>query len=198
MASGPLPTSKLWPDYFGRPHDNPTRPGCRAFSPDGKRLAGGAVRPPGEGERPGEVKVWGRPAPAGNSSPSRGIRCTVFSPDGSRLAGGSGTKEVKVWDAHAGREVLTLKGHGQVRLMAWPTAPMANTWPAAARTRDGEGLGRPQRQGTPHPQGAHGGGVQRGLRPRCTPPPMPLEVRTGRASRPSPSPSSLPLARYLT
>jgi WD40 repeat protein len=35
----------------------------------------------------------------------------AFSPDGQRIASASMDGTIKVWDAQAGRETLTLKGH---------------------------------------------------------------------------------------
>src|SRR5262249_34914472 len=34
-----------------------------------------------------------------------------FSPDGERIVSGSHDTTVKVWDAHTGRQILSLKGH---------------------------------------------------------------------------------------
>ena len=62
------------------------------------------------------------------------VSSVAFSPDGKRLVSGSLDKTVKVWDAQTGQEILTLKGHtGPVA--AWPSAPTANAWSAAAWTR---------------------------------------------------------------
>ena len=78
-----------------------------AFSPDGKRLAGGSWD--------GEVKVWDAASGAMDlvlSSRSRGaVESVAFSPDGRRLAGASHDKTVKVWDLASRQEILTLTGH---------------------------------------------------------------------------------------
>jgi WD40 repeat protein len=43
----------------------------------------------------------------------------AFSPDGKRLASTSGDKNVTVWDAQTGHELLTLEGHGDVTGVAF-------------------------------------------------------------------------------
>jgi WD40 repeat protein/serine/threonine protein kinase len=40
------------------------------------------------------------------------IFAVAWSPDGTRIATGSGDATVRIWDAHDGRELLTLSGHG--------------------------------------------------------------------------------------
>jgi WD40 repeat protein len=96
-----------------------------AFSPDGRRIASGSGSPfrLGQRRKPGEVKVWD--AQTGQQTlelkgHTDNVSSVAFSPDGKRLACGSGGRdaqgrvlpgEAKVWDAHSGREVLTLKGH---------------------------------------------------------------------------------------
>jgi WD40 repeat protein len=41
------------------------------------------------------------------------VTAVAFSPDASRVLTGSEDYTVKLWDAHAGREILTLSGHTQ-------------------------------------------------------------------------------------
>ena len=60
---------------------------------------------------------------------------------------------MKVWDAQTGQEILTLKGHTGLS-RAWRSARTASGSPALWR-RDGEGVGRRDRTGNPHPQGAY-------------------------------------------
>ncbi len=76
-----------------------------AFSPDGRRLAGGS---------------WWRvnvcDAATGQlilTLPHTGgvVSKVAFSPDGKRIASGGGDGIVKVWDATSGQEVLALQGH---------------------------------------------------------------------------------------
>src|SRR5262249_6057365 len=43
---------------------------------------------------------------------TRTVHCVAFSADGQRIASASEDRTIKVWDAHAGQELLSLKGHG--------------------------------------------------------------------------------------
>ena len=95
------------------------------------------------------------------------VMSVAFSPDGKRLATRwLRDRTVKVWDAQTGQEALTLKGHtAHVRSVAF--SPDGKRLAGAVWTeQDGEGVGCPDRPGTPHAQGAHGRGLQRGLQPR--------------------------------
>jgi WD40 repeat protein/serine/threonine protein kinase len=79
-----------------------------AFSPDGKRLAGGGGWPEGE------VKIWD--VQTGQEllslKHSTTLYSMAYSPDGKRLAGAS-EDGVKLWDAATGQELLTLKAYGR-------------------------------------------------------------------------------------
>ena len=79
------------------------------------------------------VRTWcscGTRRPAGNSSPAvtptEACEGVAFSPDGRRLAAVGGLiavhpdREVKVWDAQTGQEILSLRGHvGGLRSVAF-------------------------------------------------------------------------------
>jgi WD40 repeat protein/serine/threonine protein kinase len=73
-----------------------------AYSPDGKRLAGGG-------------RVWDtQTSQVLFSMPGRigYVYNVAFSPDGKRLVSGSDDRTVRVWDAQTGQELLSLKGGG--------------------------------------------------------------------------------------
>jgi WD40 repeat protein len=92
---------------------------CVAFSPDGKRLAGGdglgsslsLPSRPNAKSVPGVVKVWdaqtGRELLSLEGHPHRVVK-VAFSPNGKRLASVSVDNTVKVWDAQTGRELFSI------------------------------------------------------------------------------------------
>jgi WD40 repeat protein len=88
---------------------------CLAYSPDGKRLAGGTY-----GTR---VVLWdtvtGKQV---HVLPGRGsaVTAVAFSPDGKELASAGGDKEIRLWEVDPGRELWTMRGHdGSVKHLAF-------------------------------------------------------------------------------
>ena len=68
------------------------------------------------------------------------------------------------WQRKMSSGHITLKGHTS-RVTAWRSAPTASGSPPRG-LEDGEGVGRRDRPGNPHPQGAHRLGHERGIQPR--------------------------------
>jgi WD40 repeat protein len=93
---------------------------CVRFSPDGRRLATSSYE--------GHVQMWDAQTGQPLTFHPNGIRGgeLAFSPDGRRLAAVAGhlsvhpDQEVKVWDSHSGKEILSLHGHvGGLRGIAY-------------------------------------------------------------------------------
>ena len=150
-------------DVLGAHHpQGANRPGHSvAFSPDGKRLASASDD--------GTVKVWD--VETGQETLTfKGhtgvVKSVAFSPDGKRLASASEDRTVKVWDAGTGQE--TPHPHGARRPVSLSVAFSPDgkrLASAASRGRDGEGMGRGDRTGNSHPQGAHRRRHERGVQP---------------------------------
>ncbi len=119
QSSAPLPEGKGLP---AQSRDGPTGPVAGlAFSPDGRRLAGGGRG--GSLLRPaGEVNVWD--ATTGKAvltfEHAQDILSLACSPDGKRLATGTTGGTIKVWEAATGKGLLTLdhKGAALARTMS--------------------------------------------------------------------------------
>jgi len=72
----------------------PAAPISAAYSPDGKRIAGGQAS--------GEIAVWdavSRQCLAVLKGHSAAVSALAFSPDGSRIVSGAADKTLRVWDA---------------------------------------------------------------------------------------------------
>jgi WD40 repeat protein len=130
---------KLWDAGTG--HEMHTFPACAhpvyslAFSPNGARLAA-ATGKWRDRNVPGEVKVWDM-RDCREAFTLRGhtevVWGVAFSPDGTRLASCSGANagswgveapgEIKIWDAIAGQEVLTLRKGQKGRIFAVAFSP---------------------------------------------------------------------------
>ena len=86
-----------------------------AFSPDGQRVAAGAVY--------GTARVWdvntGRPV-VGIANRPGNTDAMVFSPDSSKLLTATEDRAIRIWDAVSGKLTATLLGHdGRVKSMAF-------------------------------------------------------------------------------
>jgi WD40 repeat protein len=115
-----------------------------AFSPDGKRIAGGS-------------KVWD--ADKGKElftlkGPAVSVGHVAFSADGKRIAGACGDGTVRVWDTELGQEALRLKGHTSIvtrvefsadgkRIASASHDRMVKLWDAAADADPDQGGANP-------------------------------------------------------
>ena len=112
----------------------------------------------------------GRRTRGRKSSPSKDTHaaCTAWhsAPTASAIATGSERPdEVKVWDARPGRSSSPSRGTPAV-VTSVAFSPDGKRIVTGERGQDGEGVGRADGPGAPHPQGAHRLGVQRGVQPR--------------------------------
>jgi WD40 repeat protein len=86
-----------------------------AFSPDGQRVAAGAVY--------GTARIWdvntGRPI-VGIANRPGNVDAIVFSPDSNKLLTATEDRAIRIWDAISGKLTATLLGHdGRVQSMAF-------------------------------------------------------------------------------
>ena len=113
---------KIWDATTGRevrtlPWTGGTVTGI-AFSSDGQRLAVAGLQDAG---RPGAVRIWevadGRDVFVSENTTGGLVYSVAFSPDGSVAAGYDGL--IRIWKPTAGKEFLTLKGHGTITGLAF-------------------------------------------------------------------------------
>jgi WD40 repeat protein/serine/threonine protein kinase len=107
----PLPGLKSW-SVAPRARPEPFR--IIAYSPDGKRVAGGGAD--------GVICLWTAEGKLLRMllGHERDVRTLAFSPDGKRLASGGGDLTVRLWDAGTGSPLQTLTGRRHVpRGLAW-------------------------------------------------------------------------------
>ena len=122
-----------------------------AYSPDGRRIVTGSADQYRQGVGCGE-RQWSCLRLRGHTAP---VRSVAFSPDGQRIVTGSWDRTARVWDATTGRSRSLLEGHTDSDLLGGllPGRPADCHWQPGS---DGQGVGCNQRQGTVHPQRAHG------------------------------------------